>query len=62
MISKYLKRLDRNNKKTKENHLDIIWNNKNDFAHLTANIETLEFSINYSEKDTIYPKKIITEE
>nr|WP_298991502.1 alpha-amylase family glycosyl hydrolase [uncultured Polaribacter sp.] len=42
--------------KSKENHLDIIWNNKNDFAHLTANIETLEFSINYSEKDTI--KKI----
>lgn len=42
--------------KSKENHLDIIWNNKNDFAHLKANIETLEFSINYSEKDTI--KKI----
>lgn len=42
--------------KSKEGELDIIWNNKNDFAHLKANIETLELSINYSEKNLI--KKI----
>ncbi|WP_439131743.1 glycosidase [Polaribacter sp.] len=36
---------------SKVNELDITWTNKNEFAHLKANLNTLSFSINFSENN-----------
>jgi len=38
---------------SKENELDISWQNNQDFAHLKANLTSLTFSISYLENDII---------
>ena len=38
---------------SKENELEITWTNKNEFARLSANLSSLNFSINYSENNKI---------
>jgi sucrose phosphorylase len=34
---------------TSDKEIDMKWVNQNEFAHLTANLKTCNFSINYSE-------------
>lgn len=47
----FLGKININN--SKENELDISWQNNNEFAQLKANLSTLSFSINYSENGIV---------